>query len=374
MEGHLHQAVDEAISKGEQLYLLEALQRTLEITPHTLYKPFTKQRKAFLWEKYSPLRKKVLIGMGIIILGTAIVRGLDKYRKLPFKKYHYHYVLSDTLYLHDMDTPTTILDTLFYGDKVLLDQQDSLHKLATVEKNEGTFWKASQRKAHGLYLLEEYPFKLYRSLLERGDIDNENLNHPWVRKALVDYFRSKNYIGSTMAQKDRKKFKGNDELQRWGFSGLQTPGSSNIFFRIDEQLRPKQRYVTRRYYAILHFGEQLTLNTDSNKKLSRFTALTLKNHDNGNQRFLIFEFNAEQEVVGTYSYDFPTTPENGDQVLKEIFKGFDEIPEITSLVKEYPAIIARSKNADISETTLFYYDMEKEEFQHKNIHLPAKAF
>ncbi|WP_394746732.1 hypothetical protein [Spongiimicrobium salis] len=370
LSSSLQAAVEEAIVKNEQALLLEALERSLEFSAQKCYKSFHQNRKAYLWQKYKAILKMVGIALGILAVCIAIGLGLDHYQKLPFKKYTYHYVLADTLYMRDNSANNAIIDTLYYGDQVVINEIDAQKSTAMVEKDSESFWGATEGAVHSSYVIPEDQFELYTAILGNGNQDNINLKTPWIRKALINYFKSKNYLGN---QSSKKVLKKNKEAQQWGFAGLQSPGNVHNFFRIDEQLNPKQRYVTRRYYALLNFGEERSLNADLSRKISRFTAMVLQSNS-GNQRFLVFEFNAAQEVVETYAYDLPQRDDESKYVIKEIFRGFNEIPEMTPYVATYPGIICRSMNPDIPETILFYYDEDRRGFLSKTWNIPAKPF
>ena len=97
MDNSLAQAMEEAIVKKEEAPLLEALERSLEISVPKCYKSFHRNRQAYLWQKYKALLK--IIGMILILIAICIGIGwvLNRYEKLPFKKYAYHYVLSLSL-------------------------------------------------------------------------------------------------------------------------------------------------------------------------------------------------------------------------------------------------------------------------------------
>ncbi len=363
----LNRALLEATNNGQEPQLLEALERKLGISIEKRYRVFiaperTKAAKRML--------KWAMLSIAIMGLLGFTYYGLNSVGKVPWKKYEYHYVLPKTLYLRAEEADKNFIDTLHYAQKVALDQIDTVSNYVTIKTSPNSLFNSKKGKVHGFYIVSEEDMVLYQSMLKRGEKDNLTINQSWMRRALIDYFKEKNYIGSNMSTTDVERYhEGKDSLQRWSFSGnLSSAKDEGVM--LYEQLRKWSKYVVQHYKSAVRFGEKVVIKANADQPIEQFAAYVLKNEETNQQRLVIFEFDEEQRGSAVLGYDFPET--ETDFVIKVVRKGSREVRSFRPYVKEFDAIVCRSKNANNDQARLFYWNPETALFNVFETTIPAR--
>ncbi|MEO1033822.1 MAG: hypothetical protein AAFX55_20740 [Bacteroidota bacterium] len=356
-ERALEDALKKAEFNGEKAAFLEALERIVKT-------PLRKHLNTYKKPRIDKLKKRLVNALIILVITAGICWGayafLDSRNSIPWNTYEYSYVLPGKLYLRDISNKAEKIDSFPFGHKLKVLELDKRTSTAKVTEDYDAFFNAKSGHVNSFYLVNEEELLIYRSLLSRGEADNLSIPESWMRKALIGYYKNRNYIGSNFIEDDIERFgKEKDTMSIWDFEGVVSKDNSDGLI-FEEKLSTGT--YERIYKRAFPFGPKITISADVNRTISQYAAFILRQVLTGSQRLVLFEFDASQNAKLIDEIDLPL--DYDDYVLKPIPKGFEDYYPFERYVEDHWGIACRSQDPKESEVLLIYRYSDDDSFSY----------